>query len=245
MSTPSTYRILDVAHALRVTPARAHDLYGLADIIGSAEVSSLLLHTLHPLLRVPDPAGRPPDDFSTWVADVLREPAAAERAALACAESSAHPERLRAALVSVLRLGPNSQSAPEHEAFRMHAADTVNLTEVEVEDPAAMCEELATASTTVWFWHLFEEPFRSGEEATILQWLRTSGESRLADRLALAVRTSPSLEALQSRAIGPWRRACLARNLFNAETRPARQRPDESTVIRRLARRIVHGQEQE
>lgn len=243
MRPGSPYRIQDVAHAIRVTQARASDLHGLSDIIEQAEVSSLLLHTLQTLLSAPGATERPPDDFSHWLAVVLREPAAAERVALACAENSVGSGTLREEIVHALRQGRNSASVSEHDAFRMHAADHVHLIESEVVDPDSMCEVLASASPAVWYWHLFEEPFRTGEEPSMARWLIQAGEGRLAERCVQAARTCPSLEALRRRVVGPWRRSCMARRIAGIESQADAERPVARVMLRQLARRLVHPEE--
>lgn len=241
MSAAPTYRLLDVAHAIRVTPASAVDLRSLADMVEQADASSLLLHVLQPALRAPHAMERRLDDFSRWIAEVLRDPVAAERVALACAESDSDPAALRAAMVSAMRRSDGDHVAPGSEAFRLHAVDSVHLLEVEVADPDTLLDQMSAASAAVWFWHLIEEPFRSGHPPTLCRWLESIGEPRLAETCARARRTEPSLHTLRGRVLGGWRRSRMARRLAHREGHEDADRPTARAVLRRLARRLTHA----
>src|SRR5512134_3998792 len=239
-SAPDPYQPLGVVHLLRPWGEPAADLEQLQERLGQAPGDVLFAHTLRGLLR--DAGGRGPgmDDLSLWVAAGLQDPGTAERMWFAASSAEPGAEPVRAALLGVLASLPEkhrlARRAPDGGEFRFLSA--VPLTyRVGLPREAAgdVLEALLGDDLSVWFHHLHEERWRTGERPTVLGWLEASGEARVAGWLEETARSRLPVELARRRLRIRLRMTRAASRL--GETPPARD--DERAAARLAARKLA------
>ncbi len=238
-----------VVHLVRPAGLHAHDLEDLRACIAGAPAPALFNHTVQCLLRHPEAEDAPPDDFSHWVNGVVQDRETAERLAFAASGAYRSPGEMRAALLTVLDLVPEAErrarAAPEEGDLDLLTLESIPVTTgLGAEGGAALMEALAAADASVWFFHLYEEPWFGGPGRGLVAWLRERGEERLAALLEECVAEGLPLGALRRRALRRWRRTGLARRVAEAAGVPEDERREAAhSAVAGLVRRLTGGEE--
>lgn len=240
----SAFELTGVVHLARPTGRLAHDLDELRNGIEGAAPQVLFHHAIQVVLRAGIGEEPPTDDFSAWSYGVVQDRETAERLAFATRDHTTSAPALQAALLSVLDSIPQktraSRDAPEGGDFAFITVDSVPIPIGDGADDAnPLVEALLEADDTVWFWHLFEEPWIRAGECPLGDWLRASGAGALAQRLEQDARSGLSIEVLRRRARRTWQRGQLARRVAEAVSAPEDQRREEArSVVAGLVSRI-------
>jgi hypothetical protein len=241
------FELTAVVHLVRPTGHTAHDLEELRAGISAADARSLFLHTVQALLRQPASEDPPADDLSAWVGGVVQDRETAERLAFAAQAGSASPDALRGALLHVLESVPEkarrTRDAPEGGDFVFLSADSVRVpTGALAADPEELLELLARADASVWFQHLYEQPWFADGGRTISSWLRECGGGRLAALLEECAAEALPLAALRRRVLGRWRRGQIGRRVARAAGRTEEERREAGReAVAGLVRRLQRG----
>ena len=231
----SAFELTGVVHLARPTGQLAHDLDELRNGIEAATPQVLFYHAIQVVLRAGTGEDPPPDDFSAWSYGVVQDRETAERLAFATRDHTTSAPALRAALLSVLDTIPQkaraARDAPEGGDFAFITIDSVPIPTGGAADVNRLVETLLEADDTVWFWHLFEEPWIRAGECPLGDWLRASGAEALAQRLEQDARSGLSIEVLRRRTRRTWQRGQLARRLAEAVSAPEEERREEARAV--------------
>jgi hypothetical protein len=238
-----------VAHLIQPWGTPARDLDQLRDGIASAPIAVLFHHTVQYQLRHPGADELPPDDFSAWIGGVVQDSETAERLSFAVQGQSTSAASVRAALLGVLNTLPTShrreRDAPEESAFLFLSATSVDYSMgVFAHDGQELMEALLEADAGVWFYHLVEEPwFRKGH-ASLLEWLLTTRDHRLAKWLVDAAGSGLPIEKARTQLHRRWRQSRIARQVTEAAASPEDARREVGRrVVARLVRRVKRPDE--
>jgi hypothetical protein len=240
----SAFELTGVVHLARPTGRLAHDLDELRNGIEAAPPQVLFNHAIQVVLRAGTGDDPPADDFSAWCYGVVQDRETAERLAFATRDHTTSAPELRAALLSVLDSIPQktraARDAPEGGDFAFITIDSVPIpTGAGAGDANQLVEALLESDDTVWFWHLFEEPWSRAGECPLGDWLRASGAETLAQRLEQDARSGLSIELLRRRTRRTWNRGQLARRVAEAVSAPEDERREEArSVVAGLVSRI-------
>jgi hypothetical protein len=245
MDAERAFPLAGVVHLVRPTGARARDLDELRACIAGAPARSLFCHTLQCQLRDPSSAELPPDDFTAWVNGVLQERETAERLSLAVQLQAASVEELRGALLAVLEALPEkrraARTAAEGGELVLLTAESVRVpTGLAVRDGTELMEALASADVSVWFHHVYEEPWLREGGAPLGEWLAARGEGRLAGWLDESPSWGLPVEAARRRVLRRWRGLRLRRSVAAAAATPEGERRDAArAAVANLVRRVT------
>jgi hypothetical protein len=242
------YPLTGVVHLVRPVGERAHDLGSLRESLTRVPDRSLFLHTRMRMLHRPDAPELPPDDVSHWVAVVLHDRETAERLSYAAEFAGGAAETLRTAWLGVLDEVPErvrtTHTAPRGAEFIFLTAESVTVPSgVEAADTRELMDALATADSSVWFWHLVEEPWQEHDRGSLVRWLETHDAGRLAEGFVAALDSGRPLAELRRALVRRWRLSGLGTRVAAA----ARQSPTEREragrdAVASLTRRL-RGQE--
>ncbi len=247
MEPSAAFELKAVVHLIRPWGAPARRLDELRDGIASGPVEVLFNHTVQYQLRHPGADELPPDDLSAWIAGVLQDRETAERLSYAVQTRSASASSVRAGLLEVLdALPPHRQAsrdAPDEGAFLFLSATSVVVsTGIAVRDGHELAEALAGTDSSVWFYHLVQEPWFLEGRTPLLDWLATVGEHRLAERLRDAAGAGLPIERARARLLRYWRRSRIARHVADATASPEDVRREAGRhVIARFVRRVTRS----
>jgi hypothetical protein len=240
------FELTAVVHLVRPAGRTARNLEQLRAGIETVDERGLFFHTLQGLLRQPAAEDPQADDLSAWVNGVVQDRETAERLAFAVQAGGTLPGALRAALLRVLESVPEkarlARDAPEGGDFVFLSADSVQVpTGALAGEPLELLERLAEADASVWFYHLYEEPWFAAGECTLTRWLRGCGGERLAAVLEECAAEALPLAGLRRRALGRWRRGQIGRRVAHAAGRPEEERREAgheaiAGLVRRLRR---------
>jgi hypothetical protein len=235
------FQLHGVVHLLRPWGEPAADLVQLLEGISQAPDEVVFAHTLRGLLRDAGVRGAGMDDLSLWVAAVLQDHETAERMWFAAGSAEPHAGPVRDALVAVLAAVPEkrrqARRAPEGGEFGFLSASPLSYRAGAPHSSAAdVLDALLGADLSVWFHHLHEQRWWTGERPALLGWLEAAGEPRLASWLEESARSALPLELSRRRFRIRLRMARAASHLGEV---PARGREDERAAVRSAARRLV------
>ena len=233
-----------VVHLVRPVGPRARGLASLRTAIAELPDRSLFYHCVHQRLRHPSGDEPPPDDLAAWAATVLQDREAAERLAFATQTRNGGASELRAALLEVLDAlvsrSRHDVEVPDEAALVLLSAESVPIaTGREPSSGADLLEDLANSHVEVWFYHLVEQPWFDSGRTPLLEWLRASGEERLAALLAEFADGHLALLAARERVLRRWRMSTLPRRLADAGRSPDVSRREAGRdAVTRLVRRV-------
>ena len=237
------FELRAVAHLVRPWGAPIRDLEQLRAGIGDAPAEVLFHHAVQYQLRHAGAGELPPDDFSAWIGGVVQDAETAERLSFAVQSQRSSPDAIRSALLGVLDAIPGKRragrEAPEDGAFLFRSASSVIFpTGLLVHDGDELLDALAGADSSVWFFHLIEEPWSLAGRAPLLEWLHGTADPRLAAWLARAAESGRPIEKARTHVMGQWRRSRIARRLAEATTAPEHvRRAAARQAVARLVRR--------
>jgi hypothetical protein len=249
MAEGDPFELRGVAHLIQPWGTPARDLDQLRDGIASAPVEVLFNHTVQYQLRHSGANELPPDDFSAWVGGVVQDAETAERLSFAAQSRNTSVASVRVALLEVLNLlsegRRRARDAPEESAFLFLSATSVNFsTGTFVGDGQELVETLLEADPGVWFYHLVEERwFREGH-ASLVDWLLTTRDHRLASRLVDAADSGLPIEKARAQLHRRWRQSRIARQVTEAAASPEDARREAGRqAVARLVRRVTRPDE--
>jgi hypothetical protein len=237
------FELRAVTHLVRPWGTPIRDLEQLRAGVADAPVEVLFHHAVQYQLRHPGAAELPPDDLSAWIGGVVQDAETAERLSFAVQSQRASPDAIRSALLGVLEAIPAKRRAerdvPEDGALLFRFAGSLSFpTGLVVHDGEQLLDALAGADSSVWFFHLIEEPWSLAGRAPLLEWLRGTADRRLAAWLARAAESGRPIEKARAHVVGQWRRSQMARRLAAATTAPEHLRREAARqAVARLVRR--------
>jgi hypothetical protein len=205
----------------------------------------LFHHTVQVHLRDPAATELPSDDLSAWVAIVIQDRESAERLSFAVQSENASPEQVRGALVGVLDGVPAAERAtrraPPEGLLQLLATESLAIaTGLEARDGEELMGMLVSADPGTWFHHVIEEPWFGGGRSSLVEWLDSIGESRLAEWVRECASPSHPLDRSRERLMRRWRQSRLARRLADASTAPEDVRREVAReAMARLVRRVT------
>jgi hypothetical protein len=249
MAEPDAFELRAVAHLIQPWGPPACDLDQLRDGIASAPIEVLFHHTVQYQLRHPGADELPPDDFSAWIGGVVQDAETSERLSFAVQSQSTPAASVRAALLEVLNTLPIShrrdRDAPEESAFLFLSATSVDYsTGLLVHDGQDLMEALLKADAGVWFYHLVEEPWFKDGHASLLEWLMTTRDHRLAKRLGDAATAGLPIEKARAQLHRRWRQSRIARRVTEAAASPEDARREAGRqAVARLVQRVTRPDE--
>jgi len=251
MTDGTGYALHHVVHLVRPLGVRAGDLEQLLQGLLTAPEDSLFHHAVQYPLRDPGAEQLSPDDFSAWIGGVVQDDETAERMSFVVQGANTSPSALRAAVLEVLNGVPPrrrvERDAPEGSAFQFHASVSLSVpTGLVLKEPREVVDALLEADASVWFYHLVEEPWKSGGRAPLLEWLASRREERLAGWLEEAAAAGLPIDKARGRVLQRWRRSHIGRRLAEASTLPGIERREAGRqAIARLVRRGVTREERD
>jgi hypothetical protein len=232
----SAFELTGVVHLARPTGRMAHDLDELRNGIEAATPQVLFLHAIQVILRQGSSEDPPADDFTAWVYGVVQDRETSERLAFATRDHTTSAPALRAALLAVLDGIPQktraARDAAEGGEFAFITVDSVPVpTGIDATDANGLIDALLEADDTVWFWHLFEEPWIRAGECPLGNWLRASGAESMAQRLEQDARSGLSIETIRRRTRRMRQRGQLARRVAEAVGASEDERREEARSV--------------
>ena len=240
---PEAFQPRGVVHLLRPWGEPAADLEELRERLSRAPDEVWFAHTLRALLRDAGTRGEGMDDLSHWVSAVLQDPETAERMWFAAGSNGERPAPLRGAVLGVLASLPErrrtSRRAPEGGEFVFLEAFPLPYPVGDpLRDPDEVLHALLGADPSVWFHHLHEEPWLTGERAPVLRWLEASGAARSAGWLEEGARAALPVEVARGRFRLRFRLSRAAgRVKLGAAAAPGAHLAAARSAAQRLARR--------
>jgi hypothetical protein len=247
----SAFPLHTVVHLIRPWGTPARDLEQLRRGIAEAPAEVLFRHAVQHQLRHPRAREVPPDDFSAWVGGVLQDAETAERLSYAVQTARASAEALRGSLTAVLESVPARQrrtrDSPLDSVFLFLSATSLNFpTGTLVQSGDELVDALVAADPGVWFFHLVESPWFTGERAPLVEWLERSGaerHARLATWLADAAAAGLPIDTARTRLARRWRRSRIGPRLAAAAELPGdtRREAAREAVVRLVRRRARTG----
>lgn len=240
-----SFELHGAVYLYQSTGTRAANLDDLLRLIREADAQTLFLHTQMPRLRSSLGEDTPTDDLSAWVSGVVQDREIGERLAFATHTTSPSIEEVRAALVQVLEAVPErtriERDAPHGGEFEPLRFDAVSVpTGLHVETPEDLVEALGRSDRTVWFHHLIEEPWLSGPGSALVEWVRATGDRKLADALAGEAASGYSVAESRTRILRRWQRSHIGRRVAEASDRGGLERSASGReVVGNLARRLA------
>ena len=238
-----SFELYGVVHLIRPAGIEVVDLEQLRVALERVPERSLFHHTAGRLLRHPASDELPPDDISNWVAGVVQDRQTAERMSFA-AESARSSEALRNTLIEVLCSVPEkmrtAHDSPPGGEFVFLLAESVPIPTGDIaQDPRDLIHRLAAADSSVWFYHLVEEPWMTPGEAPLESWLRRYGAPHLAESLFEAAHTGRPLGDIRRRVLRRQRFTRLRERVAAASHSTEKERSEAGReAVTRLVRRI-------
>ena len=235
----------NVVHLVRPTGRSPRDLEDLRAAIADASPTTLFHHTFAPLLRFPNAAEPPPDDWSAWVNGVVQDHETAERLSFAVQARGGSADELRAGLLEVLDRMPEAtrrrRDAQEEGCFVLLELESVRVpTDYVVGEGGDLMDALTEVPVSVLFFHLIEQPWLDPDAPSLVHWLRDHGERSLAARLAEFGRSGRSLGEERRNLARRWLRSRLPQRVADAATLSDDHRREEGRrAMARLARRLA------
>jgi hypothetical protein len=248
MNASDGFELSTVVHLVRPWGEPVHDLDQLRAAIELAPADVLFHHTVQVQLRDPTAVELPSDDLSAWVAVVVQDRESAERISFAVQSHNGSPEEVRDALREALDSVPQNERtlrrAPHEGSFQLLAAESLGLpTGTVVHNAEELVVALVTADPGVWFRHVIEEPWYGAGRSSLVEWLMSSGEQRLAGWLRDATVAGQAIERARDRLMRRWRQSQLARRLAEASASPEDVRREAGRdAVARLVRRVTRSE---
>ena len=245
MSGPRAFELRTVVHLVRPWGEPVCDLDQLRSRLVEAPAEVLFHHTVQVHLRDPAATELPSDDLSAWVAIVIQDRESAERISFAVQNQNASPQEVRDALVGLLDAVPAAERAarraPPEGALQLLATESLAIpTGLEAHDGEELVVMLAAADPGTWFHHVIEEPWFGGGRSSLVEWLTSIGEPRLAEWLHEAACPSHPIDRSRERLTRRWRQSRLARRLAEASAAPEDVRREVAReAMARLVRRVT------
>jgi hypothetical protein len=240
--------VLDgVVHLVRPSGYVATSVTGLHAGVTLASPGTLLYHVFHPLLRQPEAAEPPPDDFSAWLEGVAMAPGVAEQVSWALRASEPGVDALRAALLAVLATAParghGMQAGGAESAFVFLELDVVPLPgDEEAADGDELVRQLAASPWNVLFHELVERPWLEPGPPRLPAWVRACGDEKLASWIEECARGGRTLAGARRWLLRRWRQRGIARRVAAAAALPeSEKRADALRAVGGLVRRIQGG----
>jgi hypothetical protein len=241
------FELTGVVHLVRPVGERLGDLASLRTSLNRLPERALFHHTRYRLLQTPDMGELPPDDVSAWVGGVLQDRETAERMSYVADAGGDSPESLRRGWSDVLDALPErtlaTRVAPAGGELVVLASEAVPVRcNVVVNHAGELMEALANADASVWFWHLVEEPWSVRGSGALVEWLRATGETRLAAWFAQVMRSGRPLGGMRRSLVRRWRLSRIGGRLADAshQTADERERAGHDAIVR-LTRRWREG----
>lgn len=242
-SRETGFELFGVVHLVRPVGVEVRDLEELKAAVERIPERSLFHHAAGRLLRHPSSDELPPDDLSGWVAGVVQDRQTAERMSFAV-ESARNSGELRDTLVAVLASVPEkdriAHDAPPAGELVLLMAESVPIPTGDVaRTPRELIDLLTDADSSVWFYHLVEEPWMLGETTPLAAWLERQGAGWLAELFFDAAHAGQTLDGIRRRVLRRWRFNRLGQRVAAASHSTEKERLDAGReVVARLVRRI-------
>ncbi len=249
MVDPAAFEFRAVAHLIQPWGTPARDLDQLRDGIASAPIEVLFHHTVQYQLRHPGAEELPPDDFSAWIGGVVQDAETAERLSFAVQSGNTSAASVRTVILEVLEALParrrRDRDAPEESAFLFLSTTSVEFsTGAFAHDGQELMEALLGADAGVWFYHLVQEPWFQEGRASLLNWLLTTRDHRLARWLEDAAGSGLPIEKARAQVHRRWRQSRIARHVTEAAASPEDARREAGRqAVARLVRRVTRLEE--
>jgi len=202
------FRFFSHTRIKELTGLKANDLAGLAEMLKTAPDSVVYYHTHHFLEEHQYLTPEPPNDFASWVTDVLGEEVLGEKLAAVDTFEFASLLALRERLVGIVEehivQGPNGRRAPAGQEFYfIKSVSFITPTQYSAQDLREFVQALPKLPLGSLYFHMFESRIRLGHSSNDFSaWIAESvGDRELAEDVSRLDPYQYTLEELRSQLI--------------------------------------------